>query len=129
MIDHDEQAIRDLVATWLRATRAGDLNTVLDLMSDDVVFMVPGRESFGKAEFAANSKTMAGMQFEGTSDILELHIHGDWAWMRSRLKVIITPPGGQPMIHSGYALGILRKNATGQWQLTRDANLVTAEGR
>jgi uncharacterized protein (TIGR02246 family) len=36
----DEQAIRQLVADWMAATRAGDLPAVLRLMADDVVFMV-----------------------------------------------------------------------------------------
>jgi uncharacterized protein (TIGR02246 family) len=42
----DERAIRELVSTWFIATRNGDLATVLDLMADDVVFMVPGGEPF-----------------------------------------------------------------------------------
>ena len=33
----DEQAIRDLVVTWLDATKRGDIATVLTLMADDVV--------------------------------------------------------------------------------------------
>jgi ketosteroid isomerase-like protein len=32
----DEKTIRSLVETWFRATTAGDLSTVLGLMSDDV---------------------------------------------------------------------------------------------
>jgi len=44
----DERAIRDLVDTWMTASREGDTATVLSLMSDDVIFMVPGREPFGK---------------------------------------------------------------------------------
>jgi len=40
----DERTIRDLVATWMAASQAGDLAAVLRLMADDVVFMVPGRE-------------------------------------------------------------------------------------
>jgi uncharacterized protein (TIGR02246 family) len=40
----DERAIRDLVATWLAASKASDLPTVLSLMTDDAIFMVPGRE-------------------------------------------------------------------------------------
>ena len=39
----DEQAIRDLVALWHRATAAGDVDTVLGLMADDVVFLVAGQ--------------------------------------------------------------------------------------
>ena len=49
----DERAIRALVSTWMAASRAGDTETVLSLMADDVVFMVPGAEPFGKEAFAA----------------------------------------------------------------------------
>ena len=38
----DERAIRDVVTTWMEATRNGDTATVLSLMADDAVFQVPG---------------------------------------------------------------------------------------
>jgi uncharacterized protein (TIGR02246 family) len=38
----DERQIRQLVATWMAATRAGDLDTVLSLMAEDVVFLRAG---------------------------------------------------------------------------------------
>ena len=50
----DEAAIRQVVDTWMDATRNGDLATILTLMTDDVLFMVPGREPFGKDAFAAS---------------------------------------------------------------------------
>jgi uncharacterized protein (TIGR02246 family) len=31
----DERAIRELVQTWMTATKAGDIQTVLSLMTDD----------------------------------------------------------------------------------------------
>ena len=120
----DERAIRDLVATWMAASKAGDHDTVLGLMTDDVVFMVPGREPFGKEAFAAASQGMQGMRIEGTSDIVELQGLGDWAYIRNRLNVTITPPGGSPTTRSGYTLTILRKEADGRWRLARDANLL-----
>ena len=39
----DERAIRELIETWMAASKSGDVDTVLSLMADDVVFMVPGR--------------------------------------------------------------------------------------
>ncbi len=120
----DERAIRELVATWMAATKAGDHDAVLSLMADDVVFMVPGREPFGKEAFAAASKGMQGMRIDGTSDIRELQVLGDWAYLRSHLKVTITPPGGSPTTRTGYTLTILRKGPDGKWRLARDANLV-----
>jgi uncharacterized protein (TIGR02246 family) len=122
----DEQAIREVVASWMAASQSGDLDTVLSLMSDDVVFMVPGREPFGKEAFAAQSRALAqgGAKMQGESEIVELQVQGDWAWLRNRLRISVTPPGQAPLRHAGYTLTILRKNAQGRWQLVRDANLL-----
>ena len=128
-MNKDEQEIRDLIDTWLAACKEGDLETVLNLMADDVVFMVPGQEPFGKEEFAAHNRNMKDLRIEGTSEIQEIEVLGDWAWLRNRLKVTFTPPTGDPMVHSGYTLTILRKNPDGKWVLARDANLLTPESK
>lgn len=119
----DERAIRDLVTTWMKASQAGDVQTVLSLMTDDVVFMVPGREPFGKEAFAAMSKGMEDVRMEGSSDIRELEVLGDWAYLRNHIDITITPPDGAPVKRAGYTLTILRKQ-NGRWLLARDANLV-----
>ena len=121
---NDERAIRDLIETWMEASRTGDLKTVLSLMSDDVVFMVPGREPFGKAQFAAMSEGMKDMRVEGRADITELKVLGDWAYLRNNIKVTVTPPNGKPVQRAGYTLTIVRKESDGRWRLFRDANLL-----
>ena len=121
----DERAIREVVETWMKASRAGDTATVLSLMSDDVIFMAPGREPFGKQTFAANSRSMDGARLEGSADIRELKVLGDWAYLRNFINIAITPPGGETVRRSGYTLTILRKEPDGKWVLTRDANLVS----
>lgn len=73
----DERAIRTLVETWMAASRARDVRTVLGLMADDVVFMVPGSEPFGKEAFAAAAQGQAEFDIDGTSDIRELRVLGD----------------------------------------------------
>jgi uncharacterized protein (TIGR02246 family) len=120
----DERAIRELVATWMAASQSGDAATVLGLMADDVVFMVPGREPFGKEAFAAASQSMEGMRFEGSYDIREIKVLGDWAYLRNYISISITPPGGEAVRRAGYTLSILRKQSDGKWVLARDANLV-----
>ena len=120
----DERAIRELVATWMKASQAGDTSTVLSLMADDVVFQVPGREPFGKAEFAAMAQGMAGVRMEGLSEIRELQVLGDCAYLRNHITVTVTPPGGKPVTRAGTTLTILRKDG-GKWLLARDANLLT----
>ena len=120
----DEQAIRDLVNKWLAASKAGDWGTVLELMADDVVFMVPGQEPFGKEGW---SQRMKGVRVEGRSDIQETKVSDEWAWMRQCLKMTVTSPNGEPSVLSGHTLTILHKTAKGKWVLARDANLLTPE--
>jgi uncharacterized protein (TIGR02246 family) len=122
--DDDERAIRELVDTWMEASGAGDIETVLGLMTDDAIFMVPGREPFGKEAFAAASQSMKGMRFEGSYDIREITVLGDWAYLRNYITMTMTPPGGDPVRRAGYTLSILRKEPSGKWVLARDANLV-----
>ena len=125
----DEQQIRNLVATWMAATQAGDVDTVLGLMTDDVVFLVPGRPPMGKAEFAAAARAQASgsaPRFDGSSDIQEIQVAGDWAWLWSRLRVVVTPADGSPrQQREGHTLTVLRREQ-GRWLLARDANLLGA---
>lgn len=122
----DEKEIRGLIDTWLSATKAGDVDTVLGLMTDDVVFLVPGNQPFGKAEFEQNSRKHAGssLTFEGKSDVLELKILGDHAYIINRLSVTSNEPEKPPVTRSGHTLTIFRKE-NGRWLLARDANLLT----
>ena len=123
----DERAIRDLVAIWLSASQAGDTQTVLSLMADDALFMVPGREPFDKEAFAIASQGMAGVRMEATGEIRELKVLGDWAYMRSYIQVTMTPPEGEPVRRAGHTLTILRKEPNGKWVLARDANLLAVQ--
>lgn len=121
----DERAIREVVETWMSASRAGDVATVLDLMTDDVVFMVPGREPFGKAEFAASANNAQGISLDSVADIREVRVLGDWAYLRNHITVTMTPAGGTPVRRSGYTLTVMRRESDGRWRLARDANLLT----
>jgi uncharacterized protein (TIGR02246 family) len=124
---NDEQAIRNLVDTWLAASKAGDTETLLTLMADDVLFLTPGREPFGKEAFAKTNEAMKDTMMDAVSDIKEINVLDDWAWMRSFLKLTLTPTAGEPKKLSGHILTILRKNQNGNWVIARDANFVMPE--
>ncbi|HET8750617.1 MAG TPA: SgcJ/EcaC family oxidoreductase [Sphingomicrobium sp.] len=121
----DETAIRELVDSWMAVSKAGDTDAVLNLMTDDVLFTVTGREPFGKDEFKAASEAMRGLHVDGRAEIEEMEVLGDRAWIRNRIDLILTPPEGEALHRSGYTLTILRKGADGRWRLFRDANLVS----
>ena len=123
----DEEEIRQLVSTWMAASKAGDVDTVLSLMADDVVFLMPGQPVMHKGDFAVATRAQSGQeapQFDGTSEIQEIRILGDWAFMWTNLTVVVTPPGGaQSVTRAGHTLSILKKQS-GKWVLARDANML-----
>ena len=94
-VTSDEQAIRDLIGKWLRASKAGDTATVLGLMSPDVVFLQPGQEPMrGRQEFEAAQIGIRDFDIDGHADIQEIHVDGDWAYCWNFLTVIFTPKSG-----------------------------------
>jgi uncharacterized protein (TIGR02246 family) len=123
----DVRAIRNLIDRWMKASKAGDIAAVLSMMTDDVVFMTCGREPFGKDEFASTLAAMKDMKIDGTAEVRELAITGDWAWARTHLSVSVTMPDGKEMRRSGYTLTILTKDMDGRWLIARDANLLRGE--
>jgi uncharacterized protein (TIGR02246 family) len=128
----DEQAIRSAVQRWMTASADGDLPRVLELMDDDVVFLGPGRPPMrGKASFAEASKAMEGKaRIEGASDIQELQVSGEWAYVWTQLTISMHPSGGNaPTLRSGPGLSVWRKKADGRWVIFRDANMVTTGGQ
>jgi uncharacterized protein (TIGR02246 family) len=125
---NDEQAIRDFVDRWLIASEEGDLPTMLNLLADDVVFMVPTKKPFGKEAFSQSYEQTRGAKLKTRSDIQEIKIIGSWAWMRNFLRVTFTDANGESSTHSGYVLTILNKTPDGRWVIARDANLLMPDG-
>jgi uncharacterized protein (TIGR02246 family) len=109
----DEQAIRKLIDDWMAATAGGDLEQVLSMMSDDVVFMTPGREPFGKREFAAQSAAMKDTKVLGVAKPVEIKVLGDWAWLRNHITVTMTAKDGQATKRAGYTLTLLNRKPDG----------------
>ena len=124
-MSEDERAIRELVDGWMAASKAGDTAAVLEMMTDDVLFMVCGREPFGKEAFRTASESMRDLKMDGRAEVLEVEVLGDRAWIRNRIDLTLTPPNGEPLHRSGYTLTVLRKGDDGRWRLFRDANLVS----
>jgi len=119
----DEKAIRAVIAEWMRASEAGDTQKVLSLMTDDVVFLVVGRPPMRKSDFAASQAALRDTDMKTTSEIQEINVCGDWAYLWTKLSVSMTPRGGATVNRTGNTLSILRKQ-NGRWLMFRDANLL-----
>lgn len=122
-----ERAIREWVDTRVAATKAGDTATVLDPTTDDAGFTVPGQEPTGKEAFEAAMKEMQERAVRGTSDVRELEVLGDWAYLRNHVEMATARPDGDPVRRSGYPLAMLGTESDGRGRLARDANPATVE--
>ena len=123
----DEEAIRNLITTWQEASRAGNLPKLLELMTDDVVFLTSGQEPMNKEAFAKSFQALTRATIDSSSDIQEIVVTGDFAYCWNYLTVIVTPKNkGATIRRSGNTLTIFRKEQ-GQWKLARDANMLTLD--
>ena len=128
MAGMDEQAIRDLIALWHRATGDGDVETVLTLMADDVVFLVAGQPPMrGRGTFERGLRSLLSQhRIESTGDVQEVEVSGGLAYCWTVLNVRVIPAaGGDAVVRSGSALSIFQRQSSGAWLLIRDANLLS----
>lgn len=126
----DEQAIRALVCDWQNAAASGDIDKLVHLMADDVVFMTPGQPPMrGKQSFMeAFEEGLKHYRIESHGEIQELHIVHDFAYCWTHMTVTVTPHSqGLPMRRSGNTLSILQKQPDAGWVIVRDANMLTPE--
>lgn len=130
MLSGDDQAIREFVDKWQHATAIGDLNLLLGMMTEDVVFLAPGQPPLrGKQAFAeAFNAAWEHLRIDARSEILEIHVSGNMAYCWNHFTVTTTSLRGEPSRRrKGYTLTILRKTRSGAWVISRDANLLSAD--
>ena len=124
-MSEDELSIRSTVSSWIEATQRGDIDTVLSLMTEDALFLVPGQPPMTRSAFETLSRSQAAtkMHIEAHSEVQEVRVEGALGYLWSRLAVTVTPAGAQHTKREGYTLTVFRK-VDGKWLLHRDANLL-----
>jgi uncharacterized protein (TIGR02246 family) len=123
----DENEIRALVAKWHRATEAGDVEAILGLMTEDVVFLRAGQPPLrGRKAFAEGTRAaLEKFRIESSGDVQEVRTSGDLAYCWTELTVSMVPRDGGPVSRrAGPTLTLLRKGRDGKWVVSRDANLL-----
>lgn len=118
------------IQLWQDATAAGDVDKLLDLMDEEVVFLVAGHPPMkGREQFAQNLRNILQTHhITSSSQIQEIVVQTDLAYTWSYLQVEIIPKqAGQYMKRVGNVLSIWRLQADGKWRISRDANLLTLE--
>lgn len=123
----DEQAVRDVHATWIAAVNAGDLAELQDLMTPDAVFMSPGSAAIGPAEFPAGfGRAQRQFQVRCVSEPKNVVVSGDLAVVCSRDALSLMPrEDGAPLEMAGDRLTVYRRESDGRWRLARDAHTLS----
>ena len=85
----DEQAIRNLVEQWHRATAAGDVDTVLRLMAEDVVFLMAGKPPMkGRSTFEQGLRgLLTSHRVDSRGEVQEVEVSDDLAYCWTLLTV------------------------------------------
>jgi uncharacterized protein (TIGR02246 family) len=124
----DAQAIRDLIASWARASEAGDYNTLESLMHPDVVFLTVGNEPIRREAFRESFlHVVKTMRIQCKADVREVEVSGDlayaWIWLEVHIKSEASDVRAE---RKGNVLSVYKRNDEGQWQIWRDANLIVS---
>ena len=124
----EEQEIRTVHSIWIEAVNSGDLDRLLTLAAEDVVFFSPGHAPFGREKFSSTFVAAhQAMRICCTSELEEVVVVGEVAYTRSRDAVSVTPlAGGKPAQFAGYRMTVYRKQRDGRWLLARDAHTLSA---
>ena len=123
----EESAVRAVHSSWIEAVNAGDVSRLLTLMTDDVVFLNPGREPLGREEFPHGFRTGHERAFiQCVSEIEEVAIFDQIAYTRCQDSLSVRPrSGGATMKLAGHRITIYRKQPDSRWLLARDVHTIS----
>jgi len=123
----DEAAIRAAIHKWHEYTANGNVEGVLSLMTDDVMFLIAGKPAMcGKAAFENGLRgALKQAQIQSSPQVEEVLVSGDLACARTQLFVKMIPHDGSvPVERHGPTLTLFWRSGTSAWLLKRDANLL-----
>jgi uncharacterized protein (TIGR02246 family) len=121
----DRTAIENLNAAWLAAVRAKDVDALVGMVTDDVVFLPSGAPPIrGRAAVAAMYRSFFPQfaSVEQTATVEEIDVSGDWAFQWGSETLTLKPAGGGPLIRfAGKGMTVLRRES-GAWKFARGIN-------
>jgi uncharacterized protein (TIGR02246 family) len=90
------EAIRTLTTRWLAAERARDVAALLELVTEDATFLMPGgRLVTGRDGIRALfEQFFAAYDVEHTATVSEVEVANDWGWSWGTERNVIRPRGG-----------------------------------
>ncbi|MFW6202482.1 MAG: YybH family protein [Gemmatimonadota bacterium] len=116
------EALRRTFDHWREALRAGDLDTVVDLVTEDAEFWTNGRPTLqGRQSLRrAFAPIMEEWTLDQAFDCRELIVSGDVAFARGMESNRLVPvSGGEAVTERQRAFSVLRRGDDGVWRFAR----------
>lgn len=125
-VESDVRRVRHILRSIEAAENAGDSRAIVDLLAEDVVFMVPDEPvQEGKpacAEFVTRTMACLWEQFDRriTYESAEVQIWREYALDRGTFSFTVSPrTGGAVSSATGKYLLLYRRGPEGDWRLAR----------
>lgn len=121
----DKELVEQLINRWRDAARAKQINQILDMITDDAVFLAPGAPPLRGKEAVSRVYQNVFAQFEVEQDfqLEEVQIVGDFAFAWGVDSATVKPlAGGDAVSQRGHGMMILRRDSTGAWKFARGIN-------
>lgn len=119
-----DEAAHKVHEAYVTAINSNDLDTLLEILTDDVVFMAAHEPPFvGKA---AVRPWLEGYLTAYTTHwdkpVQEFVVAGEWAFERYSYTSTDTPlDGGEPLVGTGWGFVVYHYDDDGTWRVARDA--------
>jgi ketosteroid isomerase-like protein len=110
--------------SYVRAINSNNLDTLLSVLTDDVVFMAPNEPVYvGKEALKPWLEGyLRAYRTRWDKPVQEFVVTGDWAFERYSYHSTDTPLGGGKAVEdTGWGLLIYHHDADGRWRVARDA--------
>ena len=120
--EEDVAAIHELFQRYDDAINAGDAESWMTLLTDDVLWMVPNQATLVSKE-AVRTRVQPffdQLDMEHTNTLEEIEGAGEWAFVRGTYTFRVTPKaGGETSEEIGKIIYILGRQSDGSWKVAR----------
>jgi uncharacterized protein (TIGR02246 family) len=130
--DDEIREIRRVAARWTEAVETGDLETLGQMMTEDIVVIHGnGRLVCGKAavmnDFARSLEEFSIQQMVESEETI---VAGEWAFDRAKVHTTIkSRKGGDTREFDSRSVTILRKQSGVGWRVARVMGVIKASSR
>lgn len=111
-------------ANYVQAINSNDLDTLLDVLTEDVVFMAPNTPVMVGKDAARPwlAGYLEAYETHWDKPVQEFLVLGTWAIERYSYTSTDKPKGGgEPIVGTGWGMVVYHQDADGAWRVARDS--------